>query len=84
MPRAVLKNGLIYPMEPLPADWAEGQELWVEAASKDQLEHIDQWYRELEEAVAEIDPEDERRLHEAIQEVRHQAKDQARREMGLP
>ncbi len=44
----------------------------------------DQWYRELEEAVAEIDPEDERRFHEAIEEVRRQAKEQARREMELP
>jgi hypothetical protein len=84
MPRAVLKNGIICPVEPLPADWAEGQELWVEAAREGKPEPIDDWYRELEEAVAAIDPEDERRFHEAISEVRRQAKEQARREMGLP
>ncbi len=29
MPRAVLKNGVIYPLEPLPPEWADGQELEV-------------------------------------------------------
>ena len=27
MPKAVLKNGMIYPLEPLPPEWTEGQEL---------------------------------------------------------
>jgi hypothetical protein len=48
------------------------------------LARIDQWYRELEEAAARIDPEDERLRHEAIQEIRRQAKEEAWREMGLP
>jgi hypothetical protein len=82
MPKAILKNGVIYPLEPLPSEWAEGQELVVEAAPAERSERIDRWYRELEEAVAEIDPEDERRREEAIRNLRREAKEQTRREMG--
>jgi hypothetical protein len=32
VPGPVLKNGLIYPLEPLPAEWQEGQELYVQSA----------------------------------------------------
>lgn len=31
--KAVLRNGVIQPVEPLPSDWAEGQELLVEEPS---------------------------------------------------
>jgi hypothetical protein len=79
-----LRNGVICPVEPLPTEWPDGQELVVEAAPAESAETIDRWYRELEEAVAEIDPEDERRRDEAIQALRQEAKEQARREMGLP
>ena len=41
------------------------------------------WYKELEAAAAEIDPEDDQRLLDATTEVRRQAKEIARREMGL-
>jgi hypothetical protein len=84
MPKAILKNGLIHPLEPLPAEWEEGQELVVEAVPADNGERTDRWYRELEEAVSEIDPEDERRRHEAIEALHREAKERARREMGLP
>jgi hypothetical protein len=84
MPKAILKNGLIHPLEPLPTDWAEGQELVVEAVPVDHAERADRWYRELEEAVAEIDPEDERRRHEALEALHREAKERARREMELP
>jgi len=30
MPKAILKNGHIHPLEPLPPDWRDGQELDVE------------------------------------------------------
>lgn len=32
MPRAVLKNGVICPLEPLPSEWEDGRELRVELA----------------------------------------------------
>jgi hypothetical protein len=30
VPRAILKNGVIYPPKPLPPDWGEGKELNVQ------------------------------------------------------
>lgn len=33
MVRAVLKNGVIYPLDPLPEAWREGQEVQVEEAA---------------------------------------------------
>jgi len=86
MPRAVLKNGVIYPLEPLPPEWAEGQELEVAPVrpANDSAEAIEQWARDMEELCADSDPEDEARMMAAIEEQRREAKAQARREMGLP
>jgi hypothetical protein len=53
-------------------------------SEEERLARIDQWYREVEEAAAQIDPEDERRREETIREIRRQAKEQMRQEMGLP
>jgi hypothetical protein len=83
MPRAVLKNGVIYPLEPLPPEWTDGQELWVEPAADESPESLEQWYRELEAMVAENDPEDIARLEAALKEADELAKAQVRREMGL-
>jgi hypothetical protein len=71
MPRAVLKNGLIYPLEPLPPDWADGKELWVEQtedAAADQQD-CDLWFAELESMVAQNDPEDVKRLEDALRQA---------------
>jgi hypothetical protein len=84
MPRAVLKNGVIVPLEPLPPEWTDGKELWVEEPSADTPEEIDRWYEELEAMCAVGDPEDDARLQAALDEVRREAKEQMRREMGLP
>jgi len=84
MPRAIVKDGMIYPIEPLPADWTDGHEVTVEDAKPDSPEAIDKWYAELEELARQIDPEDHRRLEEALAEADRQAKAQVRREMGLP
>ena len=34
MPKAVLKNGVIYLLEPFPPEWADGRELRVESAEE--------------------------------------------------
>ena len=52
-------------------------------SEEERLARIDQWHREVEQAAAQIDPEDERRRQEAIRELRREAKGQMRREMGL-
>jgi hypothetical protein len=59
MPKAVLKNGVICPLEPLPAEWKDGRELRVESAGDvdgDEDRDIDTWYRELQAMVAQNDP----------------------------
>jgi hypothetical protein len=83
MPKAVLKNGMICPLEPLPPEWAEGQELSVEAVSDDDQD-LDAWYQELQALVAQNDPSDLARIDQAIREADEQAKALVRKQMGLP
>lgn len=85
MPKAVLKNGMIYPLEPLPPEWTDGQELSVEAvADADEDQDIDAWYQELQTLVAQNDPNDWARVEQAIQAADEQAKALVRKQMGLP
>jgi hypothetical protein len=86
MPRAIVKNGVIYPLEPLPPDWVDGSEVRVEVAkeSEDRTEEIDRWYEELQALATQLDPEDDEQFVDAIANVRRKAKDEARRKMGLP
>jgi hypothetical protein len=84
MPRAILMNGLIYPLEPLPPEWEDGHEVNVEAVEPDDPEAIDRWAREMDALCADIDPEDCAKLQAAIDKLRREAKAQARREMWLP
>jgi hypothetical protein len=82
MLKAVLRKGVIVPLEPLPADWEEGITLEVakmESAAVD----IDAWAKMMNELCADSLVEDEERMQAAIDEHRRQAKAQTRREMGL-
>jgi hypothetical protein len=85
MVRAVLKNGVIQPVEPLPLEWADGQELRVESMQEAPQvpEDLDQWYQELEAMVAQNDPTDIAKLEAALAEADKLAKEMVRREMGL-
>jgi len=74
MMRAIVQDGVIVPLQPLPEDWAEGTEVnverWSIAPSNGGMhKHKDAW-DELETFVQDNDPEDERRLEEAIAELR--------------
>ena len=86
MPRAILRNGVIYPLDPLPPDWADGKELRVEETDDAVAEPDDdeKWFQQLEAAVQQIDPRDIARLEAALKEADEQAKATMRREMGLP
>ena len=85
MPRAVLKNGVICPLEPLPAEWEDGRELRVESAIDDDEDRdIDTWYQELQAMVAQNDPDDLARVEQAIRVADEQAKALVRKQMGLP
>ncbi len=86
MPRAVLKNGVLYPLEPLPPEWMDGQEVEVTPVlpAEESPEGIERWAEEMEALCADSDPEDEARMLAAIEEQRREDKAQVRREMGLP
>ena len=85
MPKAVLKNGVICPIEPLPPEWADGRELRVESADDDdESEGFDLWFAELQSLVAQNDPADLARVAQAIQTADEQAKAMVRKQMGLP
>lgn len=83
MIRAVLKNGVIHPAEPLPADWPDGQELLVDRSPSDDPEEINRWARELDEGASRIGSDDLADFERALQDVERSSKDAVRREWGL-
>ena len=83
MPRAILKNGAIVPIEPLPKDWVDGKELQVEEVRPETEQSLGEWYRELEAMCADSDPEDDTRLEEALRKADEMAKANVRKQMGL-
>ena len=84
MIRAVVRNGTIHPIEPMPSEWVDGREVVVEDAESPKLvEDIDRWYRELQADATAIEPADDLTLQEALSEVRRQAKQLALHKMGL-
>jgi hypothetical protein len=88
MIKAIYKKGIIQPVEPVPPNWTEGQELAVnllDGDSMDSLDAIDRWYHEAEAAVAQLnDPEEHLRIRDALALADRQAKEWVRREMELP
>ena len=89
MIRAIYKDGVLRPLDPIPQEWSDGRELNIEPAEPPwapdaaELERIDEWYRELEALSADVDPEDMKILRAALDEADEQAKSWVRREMGL-
>lgn len=84
MVRAVLQDGLIRPLAPLPADWHDGQALVIDIDSMPtSTEEISAWAREIEEAAQEIPDEDHARFLESLAEQRRASKELVRRQMGL-
>jgi hypothetical protein len=85
MVKAVVSRGEIRPLEPLPADWQEGQRLRVEKADDSEMpvEEIDRDFAVLATLCEASEPADEEQLERALQAARRQAKEQVRRHMGL-
>jgi uncharacterized membrane protein len=83
--KAILRDGRIQPLEPLPDDWADGQELVVEdpnlAAGEGQ---VDQWAKDLETAAARLPAEEHDLFRRALTHVEAESKEAVRREWGLP
>ncbi len=84
MLKAVLKNGVIQPLEPLPADWTEGVELEVcQATVTPSPQAVEEWLAEMNALCADSTPEQEAQLQAALDELKRASKGLARRQMGL-
>jgi hypothetical protein len=85
MLRAVVRGGEIRPLEPLPADWQEGQPLRVDKADDGEMtvDEIDRDFALLTKMCETSEPEDEEQLEQRLLEARRQAKELVRRQMGL-
>jgi hypothetical protein len=82
--KAILRDGLIQPLEPLPSDWTEGQELIVEEpAEAERSALIDEWARDLEAAAVQVPAEEHDRFRQALSDVERDSKEAVRREWGL-
>ncbi len=84
MIRAIVKNGMIQPLEPLPPEWSEGREMLVQEANGSvgsTSDQLDEWYRDLETLCAAADPVDDDRLSVALAQAHEEAKALMRRQM---
>jgi hypothetical protein len=85
MIRAIIQNGQIRPLEPLPAEWTEGRQVIVEDAESTPSDDLEQWYRELQElGPAQFEPGEWERVQATLVEADEMAKAMVRRQMGLP
>ena len=81
MVRAKIQNGVVVPIDPLPAEWREGSEVDVVPAETSEIS--DEECGALTSEPTEEEREDDRRVQEAINEQRRISKEQVAREMGL-
>jgi len=85
MPRVTLTNGVLVPLDPLPAEWEDGRDLIVQEPTPEQLAAEAQaWFEEMEAAVKDMDPRDPEIIQASIDEQKRLGKEYMRRLMGLP
>ena len=83
--KAILRQGVIEPVEPLPPDWAEGQELLIKEPQTSQPDaQISQWAQEMDAATAQIPAEEHERFLTALEEIERESKDAIRKQWGIP
>ena len=84
MIRAVIKNGVIQPTEPLPDNWNEGRTVVVEELDET-ADMLEEWANDMNALTAELDDAEEwRQIDSALAEADRHAKSYVRQEMGLP
>ncbi len=84
MIRAVMRNGTIEPLDPLPAEWEDGKELIIEEDEEaPDAQSLAEWKQEMDEAAAAIPPEEHERFLKALAEIEEESKAAVRREWGL-
>ena len=86
MIRAVIEGGRLRPLDPLPLQWREGQEVGLEISAPAEIEtdDLDVWVRELDcLGPALYEPGERERVRAILDEADALAKEQVRRAMGL-
>jgi hypothetical protein len=86
MIRAVVKKGVIQPLDPLPSEWQDRKEVVVDDALNEQslngAEDLNAWCEAL---TADLnDPQEWEQIDALLVEADRQSKALVRREMGLP
>ncbi len=85
MIRAIVRNGTIELLGPLPVDWREGRKLVIEEAAESAVGEasVETWAEDVEAAMAEIPSEDHDLFEAALAEHEKESKDYVRRQWGL-
>jgi hypothetical protein len=87
MLRVVVRNGVLVPLEPLPQEWAEGQELEIPhddaSGGAEETADDDVRWAAIEQAASEITVDEFQQMQAALEEADRQAKDWMQRRMGL-
>lgn len=82
----MVKNGMLQPLDPLPSEWTEGREVEINGAvvPPQELEGLERAFAEVEAVIAQTpdDPEDWKRVEEALAEQKRLGKEYVRRLMG--
>ena len=82
--RARVKKGKLELLKPLPKTWKDGDEVELYGDRVPTPAEIDEDFAELDRLCKKLDdPEDLRRMDEALAKHDRQAKEHMRREMGL-
>ena len=88
MIRAIVKNGVIQPVEPLPENWKEGREVVVDDVAEQrpsESDEFDSWAEDMKILTAELNnPQEWQEIEAALAEADRQNKALVRREMDLP
>jgi hypothetical protein len=82
--KAVLRHGVIQPVDPLPAGWADGQELIIEEHQLNGAADIAKWSAELDAATAQIPADEHDRFLQALDQIEHESKEAVRKQWKQP
>jgi hypothetical protein len=84
MIRARVRDGLIHPLDPMPAEWTDGHEVVVDDAGLPPPRSVEERFREYERlGPAEYEPGEWEEVQQILRQADEEAKAWVRREMGL-
>ena len=84
MIHGVYRNGRIQPLDAIPSNWRDGQELDIDARDESSdPEAIRRWLADLQAMDAKLTDEDDARLMDSLAEQKRIAKELAQRAAGL-